>query len=75
VGKKKEAATESSPTVALLAEAEDPQKRIKELTKQLRAIAQLKEQQANGKVMTDNQLTKIGSEESVLNQLNSLNKF
>eukprot|EP01103_Thecamoeba_quadrilineata_P017271 TRINITY_DN6049_c0_g1_i1.p1 TRINITY_DN6049_c0_g1~~TRINITY_DN6049_c0_g1_i1.p1 ORF type:complete len:577 (+),score=99.31 TRINITY_DN6049_c0_g1_i1:1459-3189(+) len=75
-GKKKEVVPEQSPTVALLAaEVQDPQKQIKELTKQLRTIAQLKDQQSNGKVMTDNQLAKIESEQSVLNQLNSLNKF
>jgi len=65
--------TSSFPSSLLDGEGEpDTQKQIKNLTKKLREISNLKEQQKNGKQLTENQLSKIAMENQIKSQLNSL---
>jgi len=47
----------------------EKQKRVRALTKRLRQITQLKEDQASGKQMNSDQLSKIDSEEQLLQEL------
>jgi len=60
----------ASPTVIL--DEEERQKRIRNITKKLRQIQQLKEDQEQGKEMNPSQLEKIATEQDLTNELNSL---
>jgi len=63
--------TSKSPPPPIEDEGER-QKRIRNLTKKLRQITSLKEEQEAGKQLDESQLLKIAQEEEVLDELNSL---
>jgi len=65
------AAQKAAPPTVILDE-EERQKRIRNLTKKLRQIQQLKEDQEQGKEMNPSQLEKIATEQDLTNELNSL---
>ncbi|XP_042070214.1 eukaryotic translation initiation factor 2A isoform X2 [Haplochromis burtoni] len=65
------AAVSNSQSEASIGDAE-VEKKIKNLKKKLKAIEELKEQQASGKVLQKNQVEKIQKEEQLLKELQEL---
>jgi translation initiation factor 2A len=51
----------------------DPQKKLKVLSKKLRQIEDLKQQQASGKTLTKEQLDKIAGEAKIREEMDALN--